>query len=83
MTMDRSLENPGNPYDLDDPDNYMNRERLSGNSNLVPWMLGAMFAIATLIGLFFAEGSPLAHPTSATQTTENAPSQSIPIFQAN
>jgi len=84
MTMDTRLHNPGNPYDPDDPDNYMSRDRLPESSNLVPWMLGAMFALATLIGLFFAQESPLTDTQRTTQTTENMPAQPAPApFQAN
>ncbi|MFO0994783.1 MAG: hypothetical protein U1E67_22955 [Hyphomicrobiales bacterium] len=84
MTIDRRLQNPGNAYDTDDPDNYLNRDRLTESSNLVPWMMGAMFAVATVIGLFFAEESPLTHKTAATLTTENVPGQPYPDpFRAN
>lgn len=84
MTIDRRLQNPGNAYDTDDPDNYLNREHLPEKSNLVPWMLGGMFAVATLIGLFFAEESPLTYKPVATHTTENIPAQPSPVpFQAN
>lgn len=84
MVIDQKLENPGNPYDLDDPDNYLNRDRETGSANLVPWMLGGMFAIATLIGLFFAEESPLTTSFHGTQTTENVATHSAPApFQSN
>jgi hypothetical protein len=84
MAIDLNLQNQGNPYDLDDPDHYMNRDLTPENSNLVPWMLGGMFAVATLIGLFFAEGSPLTESRHATQTTENVATHPTPApFQAN
>ena len=84
MTFDRKLLNPGNPYDTDDPDNYLNRDDVAETSNLVPWMLGGMFAIATLIGLFFAEESPLTASHAVTQTTENVPAHPSPApFQSN
>ena len=85
MAIDLKLENPGNPYDSDDPDNYLNRDRESetGSANIIPWMLGGMFAVATLIGLFFAEESPLTTPRG-TQTTENVTTHPAPApFQSN
>jgi hypothetical protein len=84
MAVDLKLQNPGNPYDSDDPDNYLNRDQKAENSNIVPWMLGGMFAAATLIGLFFAEESPLTDPPRTTQTTENIPAHPAPAhLQSN
>lgn len=84
MAVDLKLRNPGNPYDADDPDNYLNRDHADENSNLVPWMLGGMFAVAILIGLFFAEESPLMGSPATTQTTENVSAQPAPApFQSN
>ena len=84
MTIDRKLLNPGNPYDTDDPDNYLNRGDLPESLNLVPWMLGGMFAVAALIGLFFAEESPLTARHAVTQTTENVPPHpALAPFQSN
>ena len=77
--MDHQFKMPiaGNPYDADDPANYMNRDDRGAGSNIVSWMFGAMFAVATLIGLFFADGSPLtARPTF--HITQNSPAQPAP-----
>jgi hypothetical protein len=84
MAVDIMLHNPGNPYDADDPDNYLNRDQAAENSNVVPWILGGMFAVATLIGLFFAEESPLTDLSGTRQTTENVSAQAAPApFQSN
>ncbi len=84
MSVDKRMQNPGNPYDPDDPDNYLNRDQIPGSSNIIPWMLGGMFAVATIIGLFFAEESPLTHRPQSTLTTENvSPQQSPNEFQSN
>ena len=83
MILNRKRQNPGNPYDTDDPDNYMNRDGLPEDSNLVPWMLGAMFGLAALIGLFFAQESPLTYPPLKTLTSENMPAHPSPPHQTN
>ena len=70
MAIDPDLRSPGNPYDPDDPDNYMNRDDGPERSNLIPIMFIGMFVMSAVIGLFFAEESPLTDP--ATHVTENA-----------
>lgn len=83
MAVNRKSQHPGSPYDTDDPDNYMNRDSLPEDSNLVPWMLGAMFSLAVLIGLLFAEESPLTDPPRTTLATENLPANPAPAYQSN
>jgi hypothetical protein len=67
---------PGNPYDPDDPDNYMNRSRSPEDSPVFAWILGGIVGVATIVGLFVAQESPLTDPLW--QTTENAPSKPPP-----
>ena len=61
MMLFRKRQNRGNPYDPDDPDNYMSRDARAGGSSVIPWMFGGMFLVATVFGLFFAPGSPLSY----------------------
>jgi hypothetical protein len=70
MPIDPKDRNLGNPYDPDDPDNYMNWDERSQRSNLLPIMFIGMFAVSAVIGLFFAQESPLTDRT--THVTENA-----------
>ena len=69
MVIDPDLRSPGNPYDPDDPDNYMNRDDGPERSKFIPIMFIGMFVVSALIGLVFARESPLTDPD--THVTEN------------
>jgi hypothetical protein len=75
MSIDPDVRKRGNPYDPDDPDNYMNRDDGSERSHIIPIMFIGMFVVSVLIGLFFAQESPLTEP--ATHVTENAVQQPL------
>jgi hypothetical protein len=83
MLADLKSEVPGNSYEADDSHNCLNRDDRSESSTIVPWILGGMFAVATLIGLLFGQETPLTEwPTP--QVSQNLPTHPAPApFQSN
>ena len=66
--MKPNLEPSENPYDPDDPDNYMHRGDVE-RSPVLPVMFLGMLAVGLAVGLFVAKESPLTD--LPWQTTEN------------
>ena len=70
------LTNP----DPDDPDNYMDRAEMPANSPVFSWILGGIVGVASIVGLFIAQETPLTD--LPWQTTENvsAPTHYEPSY---
>jgi len=69
-----------NPYDPDDPDNYADRNRVPEDSPVFAWILGGIVVVSTVVGLFFAQESPLTDPHWQTAEYSSAPVDGEPKY---
>lgn len=83
MAFKLNLHRRAKHYDPDDPDNFKSGSALVGGSNVIPWMFGGMFVVTTVIGLFFAQGSPLIRGLVAHVTESTTAQPALPKTQSN